>query len=191
MEFLRGHLSEIVLALAALVLVQFFTVWSLKNRVQALSQQLRRLMTGATGDDLEALLQHTIAEGQRAEQRCDAIEVRLAQLTDKTQGCLQHVGMVRYDAFHDVAGQQSFSLAILDGDMNGAIITTIFGRQESRCFGKAVIGGKTQYSLSGEEKDALKIALEDHPVASEGIEIEARRARRRRRIEKKIVDEDE
>ncbi len=191
MEFLRSHLSEIVLALAALVLFQLFTLWSLNTRVQSLSKQLRHLMTGATGEDLEALLQNTIVEGRRAEQRCDAIEVRLAQLTDKTQGCLQHIGMVRFDAFHDVSGQQSFSLTMLDGDLNGAIITALFGRQESRCFGKAVLGGKTQQPLSGEEKNALKIALEDHPAATEGIEQEARRARRRRRIEKKFVEDDE
>lgn len=191
MSFLYSHVTEIVVALAALVLIQLFTVVSLNNRVQALSKQLRNLMTGATGEDLESLLQTTISESQRAEQRCDAIEVRLAQLVDKTQGCLQHVGMVRFDAFHDVSGQQSFSLAMLDGDLNGAIITALFGRQESRCFGKAVLGGKTQQQLSDEEENALHIALEDHPAATQSLENEARRVRRRRRVEKRIGDFDD
>ena len=190
MEFLRSHLSEIVLTLAALIVVQFFTIWSLSGRVQSLSKQLRRLMTGATGEDLESLLQNTLAEGKRAEGRCDDIEIRLAQLADKAHGCLQHVGMVRFDAFHDVSGHQSFSLAMLDGDLNGAIITALFGRQESRCFGKAVLGGKTKQALSREEQDALKIALEDYPAAAD-TQNETRRARRRSRMEKKFAEDEE
>ena len=108
MEFLRSHLPQVVLALAALVAVQFFTIWSLTGQVQRMSRQLRGILTGATGEDLESMLHDTLAESQRSTERCDAIEVRLAQLADKTQGCLQHVGMVRFDAFPGVSGQQSF-----------------------------------------------------------------------------------
>jgi hypothetical protein len=191
MDFLRAHLLEIVLLLAVLVVAQFFAILSFSSRVQKLSRQLRRLLTGASGEDLEASLLNAVEEGRRIGQRCDAIEVRLAQLVDTTQGCLQHVGMVRFDAFHDVSGQQSFSLAMLDGDLNGAIITALFGRQESRCFGKPVLNGKTHQPLSGEEENALKIALEDHPVAIEGSPNVSRRARRQRRIQKQLAELDD
>ena len=187
MDFLRSHLPEIVLCLAVLVVAQFFAIVSLSGRVQKLSRQLRRLLTGASGEDLEALLLNTVEGGRHISQRCDAIEVRLAQLVDTTQGCLQHVGMVRFDAFHGVSGQQSFSLAMLDGDLNGAIITALFGRQDSRCFGKPVMNGKTNQPLSDEEQNALKIALEDHPTAIEDSPNVSRRARRQRRIQKQLA----
>jgi hypothetical protein len=191
MDFLRSYLLEIVLLLVVLVVAQFFAILSLNGRVQKLSRQLRRLLTGGSGEDLESLLHYAVEEGRRVGQRCDAIEVRLAQLIDTTQGCMQHVGMVRFDAFHDVSGQQSFSLAMLDGDLNGAIITALFGRQESRCFGKPVMAGKTNQPLSGEEERALKTALEDHPIAIEGSTNISRRARRQRRIQKQLEDLDD
>lgn len=189
MEVLRSHLSEIVLVLAVLVIVLLFTIWSLNSRVQSLSRQLRGLMTGATGDDLETILHETLAEGQRASDRCDAIEVRLAQLIDKTQNCLQHTGLVRFDAFPDASGQQSFSVALLNGEMSGVIVTSIFGRQESRCFGKDVSEGRALQALSGEEEVALRKALAHGRVELNGSENGLRRPRRRRDARQQVMEE--
>jgi hypothetical protein len=190
MDALRAYQSELLLALFALVLVQFFVIWSLNSRVGRISRQFRRLMTGPTGEDLESLLHSSVAESGRTGMRCDELEVRLAQLGDKTQGCLQHIGLVRFDAFHDVAGQQSFSLAMLDGDHNGAIITALFGRQESRCFGKSVIAGHAQQALSEEEANALKMALHGGLGGYVGSRDGARN-KRQRKIERQIEEESE
>ena len=159
MQFLRGHQIEILLALAALVLVQFVVIWSLNNRVQRLARSFRKLLTGPTGEDLEALIHLSLEECRATTARCVEVEEHCAALRGEMRGCLQHIGLVRYDAFHDVAGHQSFSLAMLDGDLNGAIITGLFGRQDSRCFSKAVVEGRTMHALSSEEEQALLMAI--------------------------------
>src|SRR5687768_5217044 len=119
MEVLRGYQTEILLALVALVLVQFGVIVSLSGRVNRLATQFRRLLTGATGEDLEALIHHSLDESRKTSRRCDEVDERLTALLTEISGCLQHIGLVRYDAFHDVSGHQSFSMAMLDGNLNG------------------------------------------------------------------------
>ena len=64
-------------------------------------------------------------------------------------------GLVRYDAFEDIGGGQSFSAALLDEGGNGVVLTSIHGRGESRTYGKAVRGGTSEHTLSPEEQQAI------------------------------------
>lgn len=72
---------------------------------------------------------------------------------------IRRVGLVRYDALADMGGRMSFSVALLDDDANGVVISAINGRTESRCYGKAITGGAAEQELSPEEKDAINRAL--------------------------------
>lgn len=159
MHVLRVYQTEILLALCALVIVQFVIIAGLNGRLNRLARSFRGLMTGPTGDDLESLIHHSLDESRKSANRCAEVETRIHTLRDEMRGCFQHIGLVRYDAFHDVSGHQSFSLAMLDGNLNGTIITGLFGRQDSRCFGKSVIEGHTVQPLSSEEENALLMAI--------------------------------
>ena len=159
MEALRGYQTEILLALFALVLFQFVVIVALSGRVNRLGRSFRTLLTGPTGEDLESLIGRSLEESRKATAHCADVDARLGTLREEMRGCFQHIGLVRYDAFHDVSGHQSFSLAMLDGNLNGTVITGLFGRQDSRCFGKSVVEGRTMQSLSREEENALLMAI--------------------------------
>ena len=72
-------------------------------------------------------------------------------------GALRHVSVVRYDAFDDIAGRQSFTAALLDDNGEGLVITALHGRAESRTFLKGV-GGSASDALSPEEQRAVSYA---------------------------------
>ena len=72
---------------------------------------------------------------------------------------MQHVGVVRFNPFADKGGDQSFAMAILDDQANGAVISTIHSRVEVRVYAKPVIGGQSTYTLTAEEKDAIARAM--------------------------------
>jgi len=159
METLKAAQPYILIGLILIVLVQLALIMAFSSRLNRISKLMRSLFTGPSGEDLEAMLRRCLNESSYALQRCDQLDGRVIALVEQVQGCVQFVGLVRYDAFGDASGQQSFSLAMLDGHQNGAIITALFGRQDSRCYGKSVAGGKTQQMLTEEETDALQIAL--------------------------------
>ena len=82
--------------------------------------------------------------------------------TERRDACLQHFALERYDAFDGVTGQQSFSLALLDGKGNGTVLTSLQSRQSARFFGKSIVDGQPQQSLSEEEQRVLIQALQSH-----------------------------
>lgn len=161
MEILRQYQLEITLAVALIAIVEFLILMSVSSRLARMSRSLRSLFSGPEGADLEAILRRSQEQSEASVQRGDELAAQLDNLAQTVRGCIQHFGLVRYDAFGDVSGQQSFSLAILDADRNGAVVTGLFSRSNSRCYGKAVIAGEPEQSLTDEEQHALDTALSD------------------------------
>lgn len=80
------------------------------------------------------------------------------KLNKKIEESYRNLGIIRFDAFPDIGGEQSYSMALLDDKKNGIVITSINGREESRTFVKQVQEGKGEPVLSAEEKQAVEKA---------------------------------
>lgn len=93
-------------------------------------------------------------------------------------GSVQRVGLVRFDAFDDMGGHLSFSTALLDARGDGVVITSINGRQDTRCYAKAVRGGTSQHNLATEEQQAIDRAMASPAGAVERSPRGGRRLRR-------------
>ena len=159
MEFLQPFLAPLCLAALGLIAVLFVWVALLNSRLARQTKMVRQFFQGPQGEDLEGLLNRSVEVAQTSEGRCEAVETEISQLGERMKSSVQHFALVRYDAFADVTGQQSFSLVFLDGNDNGAVISSIFGRSTSRTFGKMIVGGQPEQNLSDEEQEALLQAL--------------------------------
>jgi hypothetical protein len=82
----------------------------------------------------------------------------VAALRAETKGALRHLGLVRYDAFADVGGRLSWSLALLDDGGDGVVLTAIHGRSEARSYAKSIAGWSCEQPMSPEEQDAVASA---------------------------------
>ncbi|MGH3331477.1 MAG: DUF4446 family protein [Nocardioidaceae bacterium] len=71
---------------------------------------------------------------------------------------LRHLAVVRYDAFGDMGGHLSWSMALLDDSGNGVVLTSIHGRSEARTYAKNVTSWSCDQALSPEEEEAIKFA---------------------------------
>ena len=71
---------------------------------------------------------------------------------------IQKVGIVRFNPFSEIGGNQSFSLALLDGNNDGVVITSLYTREGNRVYSKPIKQGKSKYLLSTEEKEAIEKA---------------------------------
>lgn len=83
----------------------------------------------------------------------------LADIKEKNRQNLQKVGMVRFNPFGEVGGDQSFSVAVLDDQDSGFVITSHYYRESNRVYAKPIKNGASQYELSEEEKKAIKEAV--------------------------------
>jgi len=156
MNFSNPTLSVLAVLNLALVLYLVFRLLGLRSR----GARLRR-PRGAGGERR----QDVMAESQgRAIQRLEAAVKKLAQgqrqLGEIAKDSVRHVGVVRFDAFEDMGGRLSFSAALLDGHGDGVVITSINGRQDTRCYAKGIQNGTSIHNLSDEERQAIREALE-------------------------------
>ncbi len=160
MELSQDVLVLVLGGFALLLLLLVIWVFYLSLRLRRLGHLLNRLLPEGEQRSLEQLLEQLLIKQEENRTLLASLEDRLDQLHRLTQGCLQRVGLVRFDAFDDTAGQQSFSLALLDQQGNGIVITSLFGRTESRCYAKPVTSGGSTYPLSEEEQTAIRQALQ-------------------------------
>ena len=82
-------------------------------------------------------------------------------LRREAAGAVRRLGLVRYDAFGDMGGRLSWSLALLDDGGHGVVLTSIHGRSEARTYAKNVSGWTSDQQLSPEEQDAITGARGD------------------------------
>jgi hypothetical protein len=146
------------LAVLALALIAWLALTEI--RLNRLLRQYRTVFAGAQGGNLEALLGQNLEEGRRAAAKVDELATHYQQLAATLQHAVQGVGIVRFNPFGDTGGDQSFAIALLDAQGDGLVLTSLYGRAESRIYAKPVQGGQSPYPLTAEETQAIQQARE-------------------------------
>ena len=82
----------------------------------------------------------------------------VAALRAEGKDALRHLAVVRYDAFGDMGGHLSWSLALVDDGGNGVVLTSIHGRSDARTYAKSLAGWTCEQQLSPEESEAVDAA---------------------------------
>lgn len=87
------------------------------------------------------------------------IENDIEKLQTRFSLAVQNVGLIKYNAFGDLGPELSYSIAFLDEYLNGVVLTSIHGREQSTSYAKTIVKGKSEYSLSVEEMQAIEKAI--------------------------------
>ncbi|MEK9134896.1 MAG: DUF4446 family protein [Patescibacteria group bacterium] len=88
----------------------------------------------------------------------DKVSKELEELKKESRSWIRKIGIVRFNPFREVGGDQSFSLALLDADDSGIVISSLYSREENRIYGKPIKNSKSEYQLSEEENQAIEKA---------------------------------
>lgn len=110
------------------------------------------------GKDLGEVLGNLIKKLEGQETDLKKIFEEISRLNQVSERSFQKIGVVRFNPFKDVGGDQSFSIALLDLNNNGFVITSLYGREGNRIYAKPINNGKSEYSLSEEEIEAIEKA---------------------------------
>jgi hypothetical protein len=170
MTFTQSALSVLIVVALALAVVAVLLDIAL---LVALRRRRKDSAKLSQGERLELQLG---TQGKQV-QRLEAAVRRLAkgerQLGETLRATIQHVAVVRFDAFEDMGGRLSFSAALLDRNGDGLVITSINGRQDTRCYAKRVENGTSIHNLSEEEEQAIRDAMEGAQSGRSGTIVEA------------------
>jgi hypothetical protein len=153
----------VAIAAGGVAVVALATSLGLALSLRRLRNAQRVVLGGAQQDlvahasslqrDFEALSQYVQDAAGRLDQRVGHAEQRL-------DGALAYRALVRYDAYGEMSGRQSMSIALLDATRSGIVLSSINHRDQARFYAKQVNQGQSELELSPEEHEAIKLALE-------------------------------
>lgn len=159
--------EQIALGLGAagllLGLIALGWAFALQRRLARL-QRAQRAVLGEHGE--RDLVRHAAALTEQVQKmvafvkaQTEQTDQRLAVAEHRLDGAITHSGLVRYDAYNEMSGRQSTSIALLDSRKTGVVLSSIHHRDQARLYAKGVREGVGELELSPEEAEALRVAI--------------------------------
>jgi Protein of unknown function (DUF4446) len=153
----------IAIGAAALALLALLICLFLAGRLRRLRAS-QKAIGGESGDrtlvehagELDGRLAALAGEVERSFERLDG---RAGELDRRLRGAITQCGVIRYDAMGEMTGRQSSSIALLDSQGNGVVLSSILHRESARLYAKPVAGGQSELELSPEEQQAVSAAM--------------------------------
>jgi hypothetical protein len=151
------------LSAGALALISLLVTCVLALRIRRL-RSAQQVVLGASGrEDLvahaSALQEAFMQLNDRVEDMAGRLDARMARAEERLDGAIAYRALVRYDAYGELSGHQSASLALLDAERNGVVLSSIAHRDTARLYCKQVVDGRGEHLLSPEEDEAIRRAL--------------------------------
>jgi hypothetical protein len=153
----------VALAAAAVAVVAILLGTVLLVKLRRLQRDQRLVM----GDRREDLVAHAATLQRQFEALHDYVEDEAGRLNGRMEaaerrldGAVAYRALVRYDAYGEMSGRQSTSIALLDATRSGIVLSSIHHRDQARMYAKQVYEGRSELELSPEEEDAVRLALE-------------------------------
>jgi hypothetical protein len=153
----------VALSAGALALLALIASCVLALRMRRL-RAAQLVVLGASGrEDLvthAARLHEAFSQlDDRVEDIAERLEERMSSAEERLDGAIAYRALVRYDAYGELSGHQSASLALLDAERNGVVLSSIAHRDTARLYCKQVVDGHGEHLLSPEEEEAIRRAL--------------------------------
>jgi Protein of unknown function (DUF4446) len=163
--------TEGIVALAAAGAAALALIWLI-----VVSVKLRRLraaqrtVLGRAGTDLvghAATLQEAFVQLRDwVEEAATRLDERMLAAEHRIDGCVTYTSLIRYDAYNEMSGRQSSTLALLDSHRTGVVVSSILHRDQARVYVKPVREGASELELSPEEQEAIEAATAGSPAGA-------------------------
>jgi Na+-transporting methylmalonyl-CoA/oxaloacetate decarboxylase gamma subunit len=167
-SLLADNLALVVAGMGLLLMILLVLVAIQSARLGRAVRDYRALVGDGRGGSLREVLDEHVGRVDAVARRLGEMDQVHASLEHRTLTSLQHIGLVRFNPFEDTGSDQSFAIALLDGERDGIVISSLHGRANTRVFAKPVQGGASPHALSAEEEQAIRIAVSGTGQTSNG-----------------------
>lgn len=158
-QYLGFDSDYIIIGLAAALLLLLILVIANIVQMHKLKKNYRIFMTGKDAKNLETVLIERLQQVDDLIASNESNEKSIENIVKEMRLTYQKMGLIKYDAFHEMGGKLSFSLAMLDMRNNGFIINAMHTREGCYTYIKEIVDGNSIIVLSEEEKEALDRAM--------------------------------
>ncbi len=163
MKILDSSQCILVMAIAMVILILIVIIMMFKFSI--LNKRYQNFMKKiGKNSNIEEDLQAYMYKVTKVEKQNDEILSQIKNLDEGLEKCIQKVGIVRYNAFKDTGSDLSFTLALLDENNDGVVLNGIYSREMSNIYAKPVKNGKSKYTVSDEEQQAIEKAISSNEI---------------------------
>ena len=128
-------------------------------KLSSLQKQTKTITAGVDDKNLTEIVRTYMKALDKCEHDIEMMNKEFEKIRDETATFYRKVGLVRYQGFKDTGGDQSFSLALLNQNNDGFVITSLFGRDFSKMYAKKITQGTSERKLTDEERESLNQAM--------------------------------
>ena len=154
-------LGVVLIILIILMIIFIILIIWLMIKNNRLNNKLNNFMSGRDGASLEKNIYALYEDNKILKEHMMKHRKDINNLYKKHESAFQKMGLVKYDAFHQMGGQLSFSLALLDENNNGFIINSVHSTDGCYSYTKRITAGECKLALGKEEEEALSRAMEE------------------------------
>lgn len=162
------YLDFILIGVATLGLVSLVFAIVATVSTSGLRRRFRKWKGIHSTADLDDVYAKTLDEVTKIRAELVSAQQEIGHLRAQLRSKVSSARLVRFNAFQDLGSDLSFSLALIDDEKNGVVLSSIYGREESRTYAKPVQAGSSSYTLTEEEMQVISQAAQKvsarHPV---------------------------
>ncbi len=158
LEIFSEFNSIILLTLSLLLLLSWIVFFITTGKLNKRLKKFRQLLTYTGDRNIEQILVEYAKKLQALDNETQRLDRNIVNTQKKIKEHPQFLGMVRFNAFGNTGSDLSFAIALLDDKYDGFVLSSIYGREESRTYAKPIEAGKSTYHLTKEEEQAIEIA---------------------------------
>lgn len=160
LEFIKTDIFSITLFCGIILLFILYLINIIK--LSKLRKSYKCFMNKiGNGNNIQEIIENYMKKINEVEKENNDLKNYCKQLDNTIATSIQKIGLVRYSAFKDTGSDLSFTLALLNEKNNGVVLNGIYSREMSNIYAKPVEGGTSTYTLSEEERQAIKKAMEN------------------------------
>ena len=159
MKAMMDNMPFIVVGMGLVLLIMLGIMINQGLKLSYMKKRYRKMMAGVDGANIERMLMGHIDEVKKVVEKSEQLDVENKRIDALLQTAVTRVGVVRFRAFEDMGSDLSYAVALLDSHNNGVVLSSIFGREDSRSYVKPITNGSSSYTMTQEEEQALHDAM--------------------------------
>ena len=158
-KLILDNLALVISIFVVAFLIMMILVLNMSWELSRYKKRYKKMMTGVESDNLERMLLSHIDETRHVAEENMRLNDELKKLSALLDTALTRISVMRFCAFEETGSDLSFAIAMLDAHDDGIVLSSIFGRDDSRSYVKPIEHGTSTYALSKEEQQVLKEAM--------------------------------
>ena len=160
-NFTQSNFSLLLLVFSGFILIFLFWMIAIQIQLSKIKKKIADFFADSSVKNIESLILSHSKNLKILDKDIQELYNISNQINTLAFSGFHKFGLVRFNPFKDVGGDQSFSLAILNGKNNGIVISSLFTREGTRVYSKSISAGEAEkYPLTEEEKEAIKKATQ-------------------------------